>query len=143
VTAAISEAHYDQATLMIATNPMPGSYRRTTRTAQLRGLATLRLGVRWIPTLQLGIGAGARLRTAAIARTASFQGEILVVPDDQDAEISMDMIAAVRIGFEHRFARRWSIGVSAGATECFGLGRPDIQFVDAAISLGYRWYPLW
>lgn len=39
--------------------------------------------------------------------------------------------------------RRLTIGVSVGVTECLGPGAPDVQLLDASLTLAYTWYPLW
>jgi hypothetical protein len=47
---------------------MAGPLKRRTQIAQFRDFATLRLGVAWVPTLQLAIGAGASLATLSYGR---------------------------------------------------------------------------
>lgn len=137
----LREARYDDATLPVAGNDMPGELARTTRLAQLRATATFRFGVGWVPTVQLALGAGGRVRSAARFRVPSATAP--VTPDGQDAELAFDAVAAVRLGLDHRLTRRWTIGVSAGATHCLGLGAPDIQVFDASLAVAYTWYPLW
>jgi hypothetical protein len=110
---------------------------------QLRGLATLRLGVGWVPTIQLAAGAGGRLRSAARLETEASRVQLAVVPDDEGAELALDLVAGLRIGLERRLTRHWTVGASVGGTHCFGIGTPDMQFADAAISISYNWYHLW
>jgi hypothetical protein len=137
------EATYELATLPVGANPRTGSLSRRTRTMQLRGLATLRLGVGWVPTIQLAAGAGARQRSAARLRTSASQMPLVLVPDGEDAALALDLIAALRIGLDRRLTRRWTIGASVGAAHCFGVGTPDMQVADATISISYNWYHLW
>jgi hypothetical protein len=72
-----AEARYELATLPVGANPRTGRLSRRTRIVQLRGLATLRLGVGWIPTIQLLAGAGARQRSAARLQTQVSQAELV------------------------------------------------------------------
>ena len=110
---------------------------------QLRGLATLRLGVHWAPTIQLAAGVGARQRSAARLRTEVSQMQLVLVPDGEDAEVTLDLVAALRIGLERRLNRRWTLGASVGAAHCLGIGAPDMQSADVTISISYNWYHLW
>jgi hypothetical protein len=137
------EASYELATLPVHANPWTGSLSRRSQILQLRGVATLRLGVRWVPTIQLAAGAGARLRSAARLTTEASQMQLALVPDGEDAELALDLVAALRIGLERRLTRHWTIGASVGGAHCLGLGTPDMQFADASISISYNWYHLW
>ena len=137
------EATYELATLPVQANPWTGSLSRRTQIMQLRGVATLRLGVRWVPTIQLAAGAGARRRSAARLQTEVSQMQLALVPDGEDAELALDLVAALRIGLERRLTRHWTIGASVGGVHCLGLGTPDMQFADASISISYNWYHLW
>lgn len=135
-----AQATHDGATLEVIDNPRTGALTRMTRLAQLRGVATVRLGVAWVPTIQLALGSGGRFRSAARLRG---EGDIVHDPDGEDAELRADLVAGLRLGLEHRVTPHWTIGASAGASYCFGIGAPDLQTVDAAISFAYVWYPLW
>jgi hypothetical protein len=136
---ALAEARYDGASARVFDVEYQGELWRTTRLAQLRGTATLRLGVGWVPTIQLALGVGGRQRTAARFAYSSA----IVMPDGGDAELVLDAVAGLRVGLDHRLTRRWTMGLSAGATACLGIGAPDLQFFDASLSLAYTWYPLW
>jgi hypothetical protein len=140
---AFGEATYALATLPVGANPRTGSLSRRTRTVQVRGAATLRLGVGWVPTIQLAAGAGARLRAAARLETFVSQMPLALVPDGEGAALAIDLIAALRLGLDRRLTRHWTIGASVGAAHCFGLGTPDMQLADATISIAYNWYHLW
>jgi hypothetical protein len=139
----LGEATYDRAMVLVDHSPMAGPLRRMTRTAQLRGVATLRLGVAWVPTVQLALGAGARQRTSALLRGQSVWGEKIYVPDGLEAGVTLDLVAAVRVGLEHRLTPRWTLGLSVGASHAFGVGAPDLQLADASFTLARAWYPGW
>jgi len=138
--AGFTRATYDSASVMIENNPFMGRVERTTRAAQLRFGATLRLGVAWVPTLSLGLGLGARQRTAATLRFDD-QRVLLLTPDDMGASMSVDLLTAARVGLEHRLDRRWTIGVAAGAGHALGLGAPSLDILSMNLSLAYTWYP--
>jgi len=140
---ALGEASYDRAMVLVDDSPMAGPLRRMTRTAQLRGVATLRLGVAWVPTVQLAIGAGARQRSSALLRGQSVRGETLYVPDGQAAGVTLDLVAAVRVGLEHRLTPSWTVGISVGASQAVGVGTPDLQLAEASFTLARVWYPGW
>lgn len=134
------EANYPDAMVPVSGNPQSGELQRTTHSTQLRAGATLRLGVGWVPTVHFGLGAGARIRSAATLRLSTGAE---LSPDDAAGEVAIDIVALIRVGLEHRLSRRWSVGVTAGAAQWFGLGAPDIQAFDGSLTLAYTWYPLW
>lgn len=140
---ALREARYDSATLPVASNDQTGELFRTTRAARAQVGATLRFGVGWVPSLYVGVGAGARQRTDARLRVQVGQGTADLIPDGGEAEWTVDLVATVRAGLDHRINRRWSLGLVAGVTQCIGAGTPDIQMLEGALVLGYRWYPMW
>jgi hypothetical protein len=57
---ALAEARYEGATADVSGTPQMGELSRMTRLAQLRGTATLRLGVGWVPMVRVVAGAGVR-----------------------------------------------------------------------------------
>jgi hypothetical protein len=140
---ALGEATYGRAMVTVDDSPMAGPLKRMTRIAQLRGVATLRLGVAWVPTVQLAVGPGARQRSSALLRGQSVQGETIYVPDGQEAAVTLDLVAAVRVGLERRLTPSWTVGLSVGASQSFGIGTPDLQLADAAFTLARVWYPGW
>lgn len=70
VVTSLGEAFYDRAMLTVDAAPMAGPLKRMSRVSQLRGVATLRVGVAWVPTLQLAIGPGAA--PACMGRRSMF-----------------------------------------------------------------------
>jgi hypothetical protein len=140
---ALGEATYDRTMLLVDDSPMTGPLKRRTRIAQLRGVATLRLGVAWVPTIQLAIGAGARLQSSALLRGQSVRGETIYVPDGLEAGVALDLVTAVRVGLEHRLTPSWTVGLSVGASRAFGIGASALQLADASLTLARVWYPNW
>lgn len=136
------KASYDWATLRISRTPFSGPVERKSNTAQLRGIATIRLGVGWVPFVQLALGLGARYRTTALIYGPTSQGYRWLIPDGQREEVTLDVVAGIRAGLERRITVHWTAGVSAAAAHSFGVYRPDLQTSDVTISLSYSWYPL-
>jgi hypothetical protein len=136
------EASYQMATLPISANPLSGPLKRTSNTAQLRGIATVRFGVGWVPFAQLALGLGARHRTTALLYGQTSQGDRWLVPDGQREEVTLDLVTGARAGLERRITVHWTAGVSAAIAHSFGVFRPDLQTSDVTISLSYSWYPL-
>ena len=141
VAADFDEASYQMATLPVSVNPRTGPLKRSSRHAQLRGVATLRLGVAWVPFVQLALGAGARHRFTALLLAPTAQGERWLIPDGQRQEVTIDVVAGIRAGLERRLTPRWTAGVSAAASHSTGIFTPDLQTADLTLSLSYTWYP--
>lgn len=137
------EASYEMAILPVRATPLSGPLKRTSRTAQLRGLATLRLGVGWVPFVQLALGLGARHRTTAQLCAPTARGHRWLIPDGQDEEVSLDVVTGLRAGLERRLTVHWTAGVSGAVAHAFGVFRPDFQTADVTLSLSYSWYPQW
>ena len=142
IAAAFTKATYDSATVAVHGISTMGRVTRTTRIAQLRAGATLRLGVAWVPVVHLGFGLGARMPTAATLRTDE-NARVDLTPDGMDAGMSVDLCVIARAGLEHRLDRRWSIGVSAEVAHTVGLAGLSADLLSAGVSLSYTWYPLW
>lgn len=140
VAASFSEASYDSAMVTITGVPTVGRLTRTSRLAQLRAGATLRLGVGWVPTLYLGMGGNARLPSDAALQGA---GQTSRTPNNLSATVLFDLAVIGRIGFEHRLDRRWSVGFSIEAVRTAGFGGPPVDMLSAGISGAYTWYPGW
>jgi len=135
-------ASYQMATVMISGNLLSGPLRRTSNTAQLRGVATLRRGVVWVPFVQLALGLGARYRTTALLSSSTTRGDQWLIPDGEREEVTLDLVTGARAGLERRITGHWAVGVSAALAHSFGVFRPDLQTFDLTISLSYSWYPL-
>jgi hypothetical protein len=142
VAADFEEAQYALATLPVSVNLFSGPLKRSSRIAQARGVATFRFGVKWVPTIQLALGAGARHRFTALLFVRTAQGPRWVIPDDQRQEVTVDIVTAVRAGFERRLTPHWTAGISAAVSQSIGIFAPDVQTADVSVSLSYTWYPL-
>jgi hypothetical protein len=142
VLAYFDVASYQMATLPVSANPLSGPLNRKSNIAQLRGVATFRLGVVWVPFVQLALGLGARYRTTALLYGPTAQGERWLIPDHQREEVMLDLVTGARAGLERRITVHWTAGISAAVAHSFGVFRPDLQTFDVTLSLSYSWYPL-
>ena len=132
--------YFGMATLPIRGRLQTGFLDRATRVTYLQPGATLRLGTKWIPTLYVGLGVGGRYQTAAHFHV-DVRGTVEhFTPDDMGLGVKLDLVGSVRLGFEHRFDRHWTAGVSAGASHFVGVGMPDLQLMDASVGVAYSWY---
>jgi hypothetical protein len=142
VIADFEEARYDVATLPVSVNLFSGQLKRSSRIAQLRGTATFRFGVTWVPFVQLAVGAGAHHRFTALLYLRTVQGPRWVIPDGQRQEVALDIVTALRAGLERRLTPHWTAGISAAVSHAVGVFTPDLQTADVSVSLSYTWYPL-
>ena len=114
--------------------PRNGNLARRTMLARLELGATLRFGVRFIPTVHLGLGAQARRRgTGTLDGVAIGEGD----------GTSVDLIGVGAIGFDYRFGPRTVAGVSIGATYAVPLGGPAYQAIEGGVQVAHYWYPRW
>jgi len=85
-----------------------------------------------------------RRRTAATIPVPDHLGQpVELTPDDMAAGFTVDLVAAVRAGFEHRINRRWTVGIDASVCHTMGLGASRLDTLSGSVSLGYTWYSLW
>jgi hypothetical protein len=142
VGAGFGQATYDPVSVPVTGSTAMGRLTRTTRILQLRGGATLRLGVGWVPILHLGLGLGARVLSAATLLDEEHAGSFDVTPDGMNASVAIDIVANARVGLEHRLDRRWTMGVTAEATHAMGFGTQPLDIASIGVSLSYTWYPV-
>ncbi|MCE9575778.1 MAG: hypothetical protein K8W52_21690 [Deltaproteobacteria bacterium] len=131
---ATASATYPGLMIIVGGVPRTGDLTRRTTIARLEVGATLRFGVRFVPTLHLGVGAQARLRG-----TGTLDG---VAVADGDGT-GVDLIGAGAVGFDYRFGPRTIAGVSVGATIAVPLGGPAYQAMEGGLHFAHYWYPRW
>jgi len=142
VAAEFAAATYASSRVPVEGNETNGRLTRRQRFVQLRGGATLRFGVSWVPTVHLGLGLGARVPTAATLRYEGLDRTFELVPDGMSATISLDVVANVRVGLEHRLDRRWTVGLGVEAMHAIGFSEPSLNVFSTGVSLSYTWYPV-
>lgn len=141
---ALTQASYENASRPISNTANAGTLTRTTRLAHAQVGATFRFGVRWVPLVGVGVGAGVRHRSTATLRVVTPSGSSAdLVPDDGESTTTVDLVASARVGLDYRANRRLTVGLALGATECLGASVPDLQLLEAGLHLSYTWYPLW
>lgn len=133
--ATMSEGRFEDIVVSVGgATPTNETLTRTTRAARLLVGGELRLGVAWIPTVAVGVGAQLRMRgDAVVAGTA-------LVPDGRRGGMSIDPIVAARAGLERRLSARWVVGVEVAAARA--LMAPAIDSAEVSLSLSRYWYPL-
>ena len=95
--ATLGDARFDEVEVSIGGAPSsPQSLTRTTQSARFLLGANLRIGVAWIPTFTLGLGAQLRRRS-----DGNVSGSELV-PVGREGGVSVDPVFAVRAGLERR-----------------------------------------
>jgi hypothetical protein len=142
VAAEFATATYPSSRVAVEGNETNGRLTRRQRLVQLRGGATFRFGVSWVPTMHLGLGLGARVPTAATLRYKGLGRTFELVPDGMSATVSLDVVANVRVGLEHRLDRRWTVGLGAEAMHALGFSEPPLDVFSAGVSVSYTWYPV-
>lgn len=133
---ALGAATFEDVPVSIGGAPSrPETITRTTRGARVLAGASLRLGVAWVPTFSVGVGAQLRMRGDATVTSTDL------VPVGREGEIAFDPLVAVRAGLDRRLNARWIVGVSIGAGRAFA--GPAIDTVDVNIAVSRYWYPNW
>ncbi len=132
VAVATASAAYPGLMINVGGVPRTGDLTRRTLLARLELGATLRFGVRFIPTFHLGVGAQARRRG---------MGELDGIAVDGGGGTGVDLIGAGAIGFDYRFGPRTIAGVSLGATYALPLGGPAYQAIEGGLHFAHYWYP--
>ena len=116
-----------------------GPFTITTQAARLDGGVTLRLGVRWIPTVRVAAGLQARHRGAP---AATVDG-IAIDPSQigRDADFQLDAVGVADVGLDFRVNRRLIVGAAAGASYAVPLGGEAFRTVEVTVHAAYYWYP--
>ena len=107
--------------------------------ALLKGV-TLRLGVRWIPTVRLAAGAQVVRRGSPVVMVdgVTFTGE-----DTAPASLSVNLVGTATVGLDYRVGRRMIVGASVGTTVSVpGLGDAWREATLTLLVARY-WYPRW
>ena len=116
-----------------------GPFTIATQAARLDGGVTLRLGVRWIPTLRLAAGLQARHRGAP----AVTVGGIDLDPSQigRSADFQLDAVGVADVGLDYRVNRRLIIGAAVGASYAVPLGGESFRTLEVTAHAAYYWYP--
>jgi len=120
-----------------AAPPVSGPFSVSTHLARLELGATMRFGVRFIPTLRVFAGAQARHRAEA---EVDIVGTMVA---GRDAEWAADLVGGGELGFDYRVNRRLVVGVALGGTYALPVGGPAFQTVEGFLHGAYYFYPRW
>lgn len=129
--------HFDGAKVTFAGTPgADGPVERSAQLVRLLVGGTLRLGVRWVPTVSVGVGPQVRLRGDGMYLPTGN------VPDDHAAGVAVDLLATARVGLDVRVNRHWLAGAWVGGAYAVPLGGPSFQSAEGGLRVEYNWYPL-
>lgn len=119
--------------------PRTGPFTIATQAVRLDGGVTLRLGVRWIPTLRVAAGVQARHRGAP----AVTVGGVAVAQDQigRAGDLALDAVGLADLGLDLRLSRRLIVGAAAGASYAVPLGGEGFRTLEVTAHAAYYWYP--
>lgn len=117
--------------------PVTGPYRVGGQLTRLDGGVTLRLGVRWIPTVRVGLGVQLRRLGGAMVTAGPVTAEAR--PD----HLQLDLVGTTALGLDHRINRRLIVGASAGGSLAAPLGGARGATAEVTVHAAYYWYPRW
>lgn len=120
--------------------PMTVPFTVSSQLVRLDAGVTLRLGVRWIPTVRLAVGAQAVRRGSPVATSGGFE---FSGDDTAPASLSANLIGAATVGLDYRMNRRTIVGVAVGATASIpGVG-DTWREATLTVHAARYWYPRW
>lgn len=102
--------------------------------------ATLRLGVRFIPTVSVAIGPQLRLYPSAPFTAGGAGGPAV---GRTTGVTTFDVAARASLGFDYRLGAHWVVGVRASARRALGIGDGAWTAFEGTAFLSYYWYPRW
>lgn len=130
---ALGQARYEDVMVSIDGAPaQPQTITRTTHTTRLAVGVNARLGVAWVPTVGIGVGAQPTFRGDALIEGAGL------VPDERASAVEIRPLVFARVGLDRRLSARWVVGVDVRAAHDGSIGT-----LDVGIALARYWYPSW
>lgn len=112
-----------------------GSIERATLFSRLTAGVTARLGVRYIPTVQLAVGA--QVRRVGSSRLVAGAA----VAEGPGADMLIDAVALAGIGLDYRHDKHWIFGLSVRAVHAFSFNDVPYDALEGMVSVQYYWYP--
>lgn len=135
-------ARFDEGTFAATGQPpATGPFTVAMQAARLDGGVTLRLGVRWIPTLRVAAGLQARHRGIPVVTVGG-----LTLSEDRTGrtgDFSLDAVGVATVGLDYRLGRRLIVGAAAGASYAVPLGGESFRTLEFTAHAAYFWYPRW
>ncbi len=113
-----------------------GDLERGTRVGRLALGVTARLGVRFVPTLQLAVGGQLRQFPTGYLVDSDGQAVASVATSSR-----VDLVVRGGAGFDYRVDRHWVAGITASLTHA--VWGPAWDAVEGGLHLSYYWYPRW
>lgn len=135
-------AHFDEGTFTPPDQPpRTGPFTVASQAVRLDGGVTLRLGVRWIPTLRLAAGLQARHRGVPVVTVGGI--EITGAMTGRSADLQLDAVGVADLGLDYRVGRRLIVGAAAGASYAVPLGGEPFRTLEVTAHAAYYYYPRW
>ena len=139
LTLGYGAASFDQGTFPLQGGaPMMAPYTLATQLAHLDAGVTLRLGVRWIPTVRVAAGVQGTRRASPVVtyNGTEFSGDA----SGQAPQYAANLVGSATVGLDYRWNRRWIIGAAAGAASSVpGLG-DAWRSVEVTAHAAFYWY---
>jgi|JI10StandDraft_1071094.scaffolds.fasta_scaffold09101_2 hypothetical protein len=139
LTLGYGTAAFDQGTFSLqGGTPVMAPYTLASQLARLDAGITFRLGVQWIPTVRIAVGAQATRRASPVVtyNGTEFDGDA----SGQPAQITANLVGAATVGLDYRWNRRLIVGAAAGAsTSVPGVGDSWRSF-DVTAHAAYYFY---
>lgn len=113
-------------------------YTMASQMARLDAGVTLRLGVRWIPTVRVAAGVQGTRRASPVVtyNGIEFSGDA----SGQAPQLTANLVGTATVGLDYRWNRRWIIGAAAGAASSVpGLG-DAWRSVEVTAHAAFYWY---
>ncbi len=134
-------AAYPSTTFMPPGRPgVTGPYTVAQQLTRLDGGITMRLGVAWIPTVRVALGAQGRRQAGPVVESAG--GEVMGEESlGRGGSLGFDLVGSGTVGLDHRINRRIIVGAAAGASMAVPLGGDAFRTFEVTAHAAYYWYP--
>ena len=130
-------ARFDRGAFRFSGEPVIAPFSIVTRLVRFDLGATVRFGVRVVPTARLAIGVEERFGAAPIVE---LDGARRDDADGRTGDRAIDLVGVAAVGVDYRVGPRLIVGGAIGATAAVAK---DWQTVEATVHVAYYWYPLW
>jgi hypothetical protein len=139
LTLGYGAASFDEGTFPLQGGaPVMAPYTMATQMVRLDAGITLRLGVRWIPTVRVAAGVQGTRRASPVVtyNGIEFSGD----DSGQAPQYAANLVGSATVGLDYRWNRRLIVGAAAGAAAAVpGLG-DAWRSVDVTAHAAYYWY---
>lgn len=128
---------FDEAAVPTNGYTATGPYERRARFHGGTVNATWRLGVIWVPVINVGVGRTVRYRSAGVFSEFDF------APMETPAEDVKDWLVTTRSGVEYRMTPRWTLGAYGSLLMAYSPDAPGLAAASLSFGVSYVHYPNW